>query len=1062
MAGTPERAVDPVRCWVRHVRRTVAGEVGTTVGAATFIREPGDALAGAQGWQSGSVTLVLNDNGDATLRLPNTAGEDGKLHRRRFAILTDRAYRPGEEWIEAYREPHDTLAVWTPTKANVGRSDVVLTGYDVAGHLGRFRGSEIDAWDDGWAPRDIWEHYTRAPGYAIGTDFTGWGAAGGGGWTISGAAVRVGPHGGPRIAAGLAAWSYIQYPAGSIPAAIPSDCWVAEVRGRVVAGSAIGPNMFQLDLGGVVMAVLPDGSGYIYGSHNAGALFASGPAEANVDFRRVGFVPGAFTLRIVARYERMLAEINGEVVAEWRRRGAFTSLNVTHTDFQVWAATVDVDSFHVEVLRPYALRGADKGTPRLPGIPPASGLRARYWNAGVQGASMTTTTGRLARIWRLGDAPATDRLEPNGPDLPLHLASEVGIAGPWIGRWTGAIYLDLAASDRRLRLGETLLDHRVYVGKTRRTLDEYIAHWGDGVTQNVNALAAGDANFETATTRWALAHGGFWGGTAVTSMTRSQDARMEGAWGARVTTGPGYGIFASGTNIATWLAGVKYRFTIYLRGAVGGEQVFLLAGGALDSTTGPAIVLPGPTQDPIAVSIEWTPTANRVATDNSYVFGIRASSVSPVYDVDRARIVDTRYESIGPSLRTHLGISEAGWYPIVIEGANFANNNLAIGPLEDAVVDGAGAIAATSTVAGATAYNQVPVSRLSPVGIYEEVLHNEPHRGVLDSLTDSFGYQWRTEARSLETGEFPGQVIPRVRVGRDTDRVLEDATATDVQVEVSADDSVDQLLADAAGIADPKGGGQLTASVVDYPNALAHVGIVADYESLSDITEAPMLETRLGSLLALRSSPNQQVAARPDGQRDLTDTFPLTGTLARLRWLPGDGIRLALRDLDVIDRTPRQIIRVTFPTAPDSVAAPQVGFRQRPRDAGAVLKRMLRAVYARERQYQGTFVMVDSQHYIDTLALAGATAAYAMLPLPDNPDDIVACYFVVSYINTGNVTLEVDAVVTPLKISTPGRYDVTTWVKTLTPAYDRRVYARAINASAALTVEWQLQLLIRA
>jgi hypothetical protein len=1060
MAGTPERAVDPVRCWVRHVRRTAGVEVGTTIGGATFIREPGDALAGAQGWQSGTITLVLNDNGDAMLRLPNTAGEDGKLHRRRFAILTNGAYRPGEEWIEVYREPHDVIAVWTPVKATVSRSEVVLTGYDVAGHLGRFRGSEIDPWDDGWAPRDIWEHYTRAPGYAVGTDFAGWTAAGGGGWITGGAAGRVGPHGGPRIAATLTQWSYIQYPVGSIPAATPSDCWVADVRGRVVAGSAIGPYLFQFDLGGVVMLVNLDGSGFIYGSNNAGVLFASGPAEANVDFRRVGFVPGAFSLRIIARYERMLAAINGEVVAEWRRRGPFTSLNATNTDFQVYAATVDVDSFHVEVLRPYALRGVDKGSYRLPGIPPGGGLRARYWNAGAISLSSATTLGRLARIWRLSDTPATDRLEPNGPDLPLHLAAEVGMAGPWIGRWTGSIYLDLAASDRRLRLGETLVDHRVFVGKTRRTLDEYIARWGDGVQQAVNLLGASDANFEAATVRWANAHAAFWGGVAST-MTRTQDARMEGAWGLRVTTGGGYGVFASLTNIPTWLAGVKYRATVYMRGTVGGEQVTVGMGGTGDAVGGAAVTLPGPTQDPIAVSMEWTPTANRVATDNTYVVAVRAAAGAPIYDIDRVRVIDTRYESFGASLRTHLGSSESGWYPIVIEAANLPNNNLGIGPLEDAAVDATGAIPTIASAAGATAYTQVPVSRLSPVGIYEEILHSEPHRGVLDSLTDAFGYQWRTEPRSLETGEFPGQVIPRVRVGRDTDRVLEDATATDVQVEISADDSVDELLADAAGIADPKGSGQLTAAVIDYPNAIAHLGIAADYESLSDITEAPMLETRLGSLLALRSSPNQQVAARPDGQRDLTDTFPLTGSLARLRWLPGDGIRLALRDLDVIDRTPRQMIRVALAVAPDAIASPQVGFRQRPRDAAAVLKRTLRAVYARERQYQGTFAMVSTQHYIDSIAAAGATAAYAMLPLPDNIDDVVACYFAISYMNTGVLTLEVDGVVTPIKVNTPGRYDVTTWVKPLVPSFDRRVYARAINASVAITVEWQLQLLIR-
>lgn len=222
----------PVRCWMRHVRRTVDGEVGAVIAAGEFIA--GDsAIGGRNGWQTAKTNAALSDTGELSITFPNTAGADGILHRRRFAIFTQPDYRPGEEWIEVYREPWDLVAACTPYRSRKTRSTVELVGYDLAGLLTRFVGSELDVWDS-HAPRDVFEHYTRAPAMVVGTDFDGFTGTPWESWTAPTGGVSVGPHGGPRIVEAASSTTLLSLPAAAIPAA-PADCWLAEFRVRVVA-----------------------------------------------------------------------------------------------------------------------------------------------------------------------------------------------------------------------------------------------------------------------------------------------------------------------------------------------------------------------------------------------------------------------------------------------------------------------------------------------------------------------------------------------------------------------------------------------------------------------------------------------------------------------------------------------------------------------------------------------------------------------------------------------------------------------------------------------------------
>jgi hypothetical protein len=364
-------------------------------------------------------------------------------------------------------------------------------------------------------------------------------------------------------------------------------------------------------------------------------------------------------------------------------------------------------------------------------------------------------------------------------------------------------------------------------------------------------------------------------------------------------------------------------------------------------------------------------------------------------------------ELVTGSLRAALG-EVSGWYPIVIEQAHEAAAAGMI--LEDR--------------AGAGAYTVVPQTRLSPIGCYADTVRFTTHRQVIEVVALAFGYQWRVEHRAMESGAFPGVIDFAALIGRQVPNIVidEKSMGVEAQVQTSALDVVDGLIADAAGMADPKGSGQLSAQTVDYARAIDHLALRQGYESLSDISEAPLLETRIDSLLVLRSSPNEQVGVRPTGQRDLVDSFPLEGALARLDWRPGDAPRLELEAIDVIDLSPRQLTSVSWPLRPDGIGAPTVGFRQRPRSPRAALKRLHAAIYSPRRTYQGNIA-------VSTGSLGGKSGVdeYSRVPVPTDRSNIAKAIASVSYLAGGTYRLEVCGVDLGTDGAVPavGRYDVT-------------------------------------
>jgi hypothetical protein len=840
------RSVDPSEVWVRHVVRGTEGDpTAQPLGRVYFVRADAtaqDGMNGRSGWQAAQTTALLEEDGTFQIELANVAGDDGVLHRERFAYFTDPYYEPGEEWLEFYRDPNDLLFVGTPTDGEKTKSKVILSGKDLNVVLAGSLSSDVDAWD-AHAPADVLRHYTRLPVIAYGANLA------------------------VPLSGESSAWGT---PYTQALTNVSTDCWSVEARLRWTAPRPV-----------------PSGSKGKLGLNIAGMFFQVDVYEGEAAFidgfgltgpygvtgRRTGLiVPGPVDLRIVARYDHLFAFCAGELVAEWRRPDPWRA--VPSVTVEAYGGTAMLDGLKVDTLAPFAGRGASAVIDRvLPGIPPATGLRSQFWNAAGVYAQNAGVSERAGRLWANED-PAVDRVDPTVNFAGSSTATP-NIAGAYAARWSGAIYLDLAASDRDLILGtltEPPSGHiRAYIGRTLRDEPAIDAWWGAGTTVK--------------------------------------------------------------TGLRSWLGSVS------------------------------------------------------------------------------------------------------GWYPIVIE-QTFGSPTLGM-ILQDRASGGT--------------YGVVPQSRLSPIGVYSDLVRYTNHRQVIGDVAQAFGYQWRVEHRSLESDEFPGQLTFQPLLGRlSNKRITEDDMGTEAQVQVAATDVVDGLVADAAGIADPRGSGQLTAQVVDYTRD--HLALRQGYESLADISEAPLLQQRMDSLLALRSSPNEQVGVRPSGQRDVVDTFPLSGSLAKLDWEPGDGVILDLEAIGVKDLSPRQLMSVSWPLRPNGVGAPTVGFRQRPRSVKAAMQRLSRAIYAPRQNYQGSVAIVtgttggaDSAGF----TVPGAADAYSRAPLPSNLNDVVKVVVVVQGVTGTGWRLEITGVDvgTPAGlVDTTGRYDITDSATALGIA--PIIYARLRNGAS--------------
>lgn len=393
--------------------------------------------------------------------------------------------------------------------------------------------------------------------------------------------------------------------------------------------------------------------------------------------------------------------------------------------------------------------------------------------------------------------------------------------------------------------------------------------------------------------------------------------------------------------------------------------------------------------------------------------------------------------------RIHLGVASAepGWYPIVVEYAQFSGQ--AGLTLEWADFD------PITLTPGA--FSTVPATSLSPQGIYEATIRGDSHYEQLQEQGRTFGLQWTLEPRALESGQFPGITVPRVRVGVDTDRIITTDDLVDGRPSrhLDARGVVQGLILDAAGIA--ADGAQLALEQLDFTELGQHLLIHEDALSLSDITIREVLVARARTLQVLRSTALEEVSFRPRGSRELVDLFPIAGALARLAWTPGLGVRLSFPRLRVDDQAPRQLIAVERAMTPAGLAPPGVSFRPRPRSARSQMRALSRAFASTQRQYQGQLAVVPGT--------VGQGAGDSRVPWPASDADVVGATLTVQTKSDASAwTITVNGVGGSFPtITGPGVYDARGWVRR--DGANPRCYITLAGGTG--TVTYVLSLIVR-
>lgn len=406
------------------------------------------------------------------------------------------------------------------------------------------------------------------------------------------------------------------------------------------------------------------------------------------------------------------------------------------------------------------------------------------------------------------------------------------------------------------------------------------------------------------------------------------------------------------------------------------------------------------------------------------------------------QVADGWYGGPGTSEGTFTGEAD-GWYPIVVEMVEDAG--VATITLQ---VRGRGWTDPGGAVIPADTWTTVPSTSLSPLGCHEARIQGQSHFAIVQDVAQQAGYQLLFEPMSLESGEFPGRLVPRLRVGRDTDVVLEvedsDAAEPIMEPTVTRDSSeqTTRLIGAGSGTADGRGS-QTMVEVADH--ATASLFDLEAWVDAGDASLPQLLEARANAELALRNTPWEEVRGVPRGLERLADTWPLTGQLSAMRWRPGDGLRVSVPEIGVRDRECRQLTQVTRQFAAEGRTGTQVAWRQRPRSAAAALRRLALSQALGQRSYQPQHQTLVSS-YISTSVAAGATTDYAIIPL--QPQDDVVRAVVRASLNPGGGTLgiEINGLVRTTElgggwVTVPLEIDITPFA-TQASASDNRLYVR--------------------
>lgn len=878
--NTEKLTLQPGRVHLRHIKLGV-GPGAVVVAGTSFLPLPRKGVNGRTGWQTGEYELRMNEEGLATIRFANAAGDDGQLHRERFDIITKgRAisptggpltyeggdYRPGDEWIEIYwGDDPDPEFVGTPISARVSKQTVEISLADGLWCLKKIRETAAGFWAN--APREVFEAYSRlwrvsqAEGFDGEATYTsGASEVVTGNWkhkqatTVDGSVV-IGDGGYfktvPTVPSGQTDYRV------EVRVSAPGPSVAAQVNLR------IGFTNSNLTLTGTDPKVGPT----CQFSESGGQVFRTA---------QIPLAP-SYHIAIERRDVESYAYVNGVLFAV----GSAAGIQAVEVSPPV-GSSIRLESIVIRQVEHFLCRTAENGDERLPGVPPAGGLVGTYKDDSdlvpAFAAHGSPSTARRLASRQLVRVPYARRLDPEvnfaGTNPPGW--QPVGPAGGrnFSARWTGSIYLDLAATDYRLRV-----------------------------------VVAGNAVLRV-------------------GETTGKSTPL---------------IFVTGNNVT-------------------GTSVFL---------------------------------------------------------------------------RSLLGTT-SGWFPIRLDYDH--GNELSVIP--GGVVLQAESGSATFYVVGGTADPSALRPRLSPLGCYEQQVRYESHYDALSAVAESFGYQYLCEPKSLESGEFPGRCVPRVRVGRDTDEIIESPPGVDLAIR--ADQVADSLLGEGTGLSD--NATEVVAELLEFAQLDGHLFLSQEYESLSEISIPELLLQRLSSLLGLRGSPWEEVTAKPRGYRRLVDWFPLTGQLAELKWRPGDGVRLSAPEVGVLDSKPRQILGVKRQIRPGGLGFPEISFRQRPRSPRETLRRFMRQATQSNRNYQRQKTVVVSAFT--------QNPNFAALPIPVTAEIISGLLVVTRKDDTSAMTVEVNTV-NQFVITGMGEYPIS--VSTFAGRHE--IFARLINGTGV--ADYFLQLTIR-
>lgn len=407
-----------------------------------------------------------------------------------------------------------------------------------------------------------------------------------------------------------------------------------------------------------------------------------------------------------------------------------------------------------------------------------------------------------------------------------------------------------------------------------------------------------------------------------------------------------------------------------------------------------------------------------------------------------------------------LGAAD-GWYPIVVEYVQYpgtAQMQLSFTPPVAYTDPGGTAISTSSQI--------IPATSLSPNGVVEQRVQGQSAFDLVQQTAKDFGYSLYCEPYQLESGQFPGQLVARVREGKDTDVVLRtedldtDEPLISPQVTYDATALANVVRGSANGLQDGTG----APAQIEAYDALAMSSALFAIEAWQDAGDGAnvqLLGARQTGVLSLSDSPWQNVTGTPRGIERLADSFPLTGTLSAMRWRPGDGVRVKIPEITVDDQTPRQILQVSRTFTGTGRTATSVGFRQRPRNPVETLRQMMRTVNYPNRIRKQQVITLSSTMYQGTLAGAANTGP---LILQLNPNDQIQSVYLRVLINSYGVGLNIfvngsgTASYTNVCGYAPTELDITNKAVRVS-ASDPRFYLSLTNGSATTPTGLNAQLI---